>query len=1264
MNTNKIISFLIGLFVYSSTISAQREEAIVDIFDPGLSGISGIAIQAATVMDTLDLGFCQTPFSFTETLNVDNNNYYWRVYKITLPNFTKIRMLYSMGTMGIIKLDLYDANMKQIEAARIEEAKGETMYTRELSSGTYYFCYQLGRIREVTTTVECIAESDAAVQNSHNCLRTRIMTAKDGTCYMENVQYFDAFGRLYESIDVGITPTGKDLAALIEYDEFGREKKKWLPAVVGNNDGKYVPCSSLKNLVCNTYENDREPYEIFEYENSPLNRMTSHFMPGMEWHNRAERFEYKRNDNSDANEIDRNDLKYNPVRYENGIKKDFYPHNLLELKFTHMLDGQTIEYTDIRGRTVLFRNTLRTAGSHSNDGSYADVQYLYDDIGNLLYVYTPNQADNLTGAVSNSHYIYRYEYDYRDRRIAVQIPQCEWDYYVYDRADRLIFSQNGEQRMTGQWTFYKYDTMGRRVLEGTCTTNRSHAELRELCQTILVEEDFDRTQPYGYTWSKLAEIIPSDSSILNAYYYDNYDIVGYQSVANYTPNFKGDDCYTGNNEGYESKGLLTVSSTGILDNSTTSRLHKLYYYDRMDCEVAIISDIYSPQKGVEDYKQAEYLSYTFAGDVSTRILCLSGKDDERYDYTYDHAGRLVSTRYNLFSSYTDFQRNTYDELGRLASTTPLGLSDQATTYTYDIQSRMTSLQQKHFGEELTYTLSGNISKQTFPDGGSYTFTYDLLSRLTQADYVNGMVNRSCSFSYDKNGNLLSLKRFSGSASETINMVYNGDRMFRTVQKADFDDGYMFKRYANNQKEYEYNTNGSLISAANRGISSIKYNQLNLPEQMDVKHTSAEARNEYTYDAEGNKLNVKYRWNPQFVTNPIIGSAVNESLLTMSRSVLYQGNHIWFDTKEMWLNEIGYRRPDTSKFYFYVKDNQGNNRVVIDQNGQVVQRNDYYPYGLPMGSAAGVPSGYYADKDGQPFKYNEKELDRMHGMTLYDYNARTMDPTFPRFLTVDPSCEKYYGISLYAYCGNNFVNAIDPDGRDWYRHNETGNYYWREGHDKLDDYTNVGSSVSIQVGEDSYLNYYQNGGIWANQAVNAFDLIQSSPKLQNQFLERKSVLSAQSQTELLNSLNSRDLDEIARPIGEALVEFGAAEMGGALTGKLIGWGVKGLSRLFGKTAVETGAYSVYHGFDAAGDVRYVGITGREPAIRFAEHAHSGTARATLDYKVVKGVVNLTNEKARILEQTLINQYGLGKNGGLLFNRINSIAPKYWGQYGIK
>jgi hypothetical protein len=34
------------------------------------------------------------------------------------------------------------------------------------------------------------------------------------------------------------------------------------------------------------------------------------------------------------------------------------------------------------------------------------------------------------------------------------------------------------------------------------------------------------------------------------------------------------------------------------------------------------------------------------------------------------------------------------------------------------------------------------------------------------------------------------------------------------------------------------------------------------------------------------------------------------------------------------------------------------------------------------------------------------------------------------MTVDPLAEKYYSISPYAWCGNNPVNRIDPDGREW------------------------------------------------------------------------------------------------------------------------------------------------------------------------------------------------------------------------------------------
>ncbi|GAA0893873.1 hypothetical protein GCM10009122_35530 [Fulvivirga kasyanovii] len=92
--------------------------------------------------------------------------------------------------------------------------------------------------------------------------------------------------------------------------------------------------------------------------------------------------------------------------------------------------------------------------------------------------------------------------------------------------------------------------------------------------------------------------------------------------------------------------------------------------------------------------------------------------------------------------------------------------------------------------------------------------------------------------------------------------------------------------------------------------------------------------------------------------------------------------------------------------------------------------------------------------------------------------------------------------------------------------------------------------------------------------------------------------------------------------------------------------------------------VYQGTDAQGNVRYIGITNRPPEKRFAEHGRSGSPRSTLDYSVINGSTNLSRTDARVQEQTLINQYGMKKNGGALENRINSIAPKHWNKHGIQ
>ena len=55
---------------------------------------------------------------------------------------------------------------------------------------------------------------------------------------------------------------------------------------------------------------------------------------------------------------------------------------------------------------------------------------------------------------------------------------------------------------------------------------------------------------------------------------------------------------------------------------------------------------------------------------------------------------------------------------------------------------------------------------------------------------------------------------------------------------------------------------------------------------------------------------------------------------------------------------------------------------------------------------------------------------MHGLDEYDSEARWYYPAIMRTTTIDPLAEKYYSISPYAWCGNNPVSMVDPDGRSF------------------------------------------------------------------------------------------------------------------------------------------------------------------------------------------------------------------------------------------
>jgi RHS repeat-associated protein len=140
---------------------------------------------------------------------------------------------------------------------------------------------------------------------------------------------------------------------------------------------------------------------------------------------------------------------------------------------------------------------------------------------------------------------------------------------------------------------------------------------------------------------------------------------------------------------------------------------------------------------------------------------------------------------------------------------------------------------------------------------------------------------------------------------------------------------------------------------------------------------------------------------------------------------YCGNHILENGKlKQSLFDGGYitYSDGEPEFHFYVRDHQGNNRLVMSEDGVVEQVNDYTPFGVQMKNSFTATSS-------QRYKYNGKELDRMFGLDLYDYGARFYDARIARWQTIDPLCEKYYSISPYVYCANNPIRFIDPNGKE-------------------------------------------------------------------------------------------------------------------------------------------------------------------------------------------------------------------------------------------
>ena len=159
--------------------------------------------------------------------------------------------------------------------------------------------------------------------------------------------------------------------------------------------------------------------------------------------------------------------------------------------------------------------------------------------------------------------------------------------------------------------------------------------------------------------------------------------------------------------------------------------------------------------------------------------------------------------------------------------------------------------------------NGNISCATYNYNGTYRtydYSYDALNRLLSSvsvpmtsGYPTSSSNRE-NFTYDKQGNIKTLTRQSGTTSvDNLVMTYSGNQV-KSITDASGSQGlYNVKEYqnkANTTNEMSYDKNGNMTKDLDRDIVTIRYNILNLPDTIQFKYGNQIINR---YAADGSKL---------------------------------------------------------------------------------------------------------------------------------------------------------------------------------------------------------------------------------------------------------------------------------------------------------------------------------------------------------------------------------------------------------------------------
>ena len=591
-----------------------------------------------------------------------------------------------------------------------------------LSRGNTYH-YRVRAYNTSGTSISSAVKSTTIplIQIDKNYLLTRTIqvegiTNEEGTALLpaesmgETIVYYDGLGRPIQKVAWSGSPSKKDIVQPIVYDQYGREPVKYLPYVSSESNGWYKPdpvgTVSPSGLPGSNYTaspqyqfyndndfiaNDSKPYAASVIEASPLNRIFKQGAPGEIWQpnpdvnisDRSIKFKYQTNA---ADEVYLWEINSSGMPVIAAIR--YYDVNQLYKNVTmDEHDNQVVEYKDKQGQVILKKVQVEDSPDGNAHAGWACTYYLYDDFGNLRYVFPPqmieemgNQlvADYIVGNQYLNDWAFQYKYDHRQRMVEKKVPGAGWVYMVYDKRDRLVLTQDGNLRnttfggATNKWMFTKYDQLNRPVLTGYYLHDENLGQSTSQLQTY-IEEKYSNDEfvfyevrgedVHGYTNQSFPKM-NDEGQYLTVAYYDDYSFPE-QSTVDFEPRDIIDKDGDGQADHYLEvpKGQVTGKKTLVLDGNKNQWLMAALYYDNRYQVIQSVSG------NIMNGTDRVSVKYDFIGLVLKELIehhTVYQTVSLSKEYDYDHMGRLLKLYHRIGEGDNILlAENHYNELGEL-----------------------------------------------------------------------------------------------------------------------------------------------------------------------------------------------------------------------------------------------------------------------------------------------------------------------------------------------------------------------------------------------------------------------------------------------------------------------------------------------------------------------------------------------------------------------------------------------------------------------